>query len=129
MSEFSKRVEEQNLQKLGLYINLATSIAQKEIGGFIDRHIGEILLLPRHMEVTAKYYYLAANLLRIQLPNRHEDLVINLISIGLSHHISYLERIKYIKADRYDEDEFLEVYHNMMQALMILSLSTSDITL
>jgi hypothetical protein len=66
------------------------------------------------------------------MPNRHETLVIKLISIGLSHDLSRLEQIKYTKegdATKYTEEEFVKVHRKMFVALVTLGFIVKDYSL
>lgn len=63
------------------------------------------------------------------MPNRHQALVIKLISVGLSHDLSLLEQIKYTKegaTTKYTEVDFKAVYNKMFQALLLLGYIIKD---
>ena len=61
------------------------------------------------------------------MPNRHEDFVIKLISIGLSHDLSYLEHVKYTK-DSPDSTEivFIKTHKKIFKALIVLGCIIKD---
>jgi len=58
------------------------------------------------------------------MPNRHQTLVIKLISIGLAHDLSYLEEIRYDKADRFEE--FQLTNKKMFLSLVTLGIILKD---
>lgn len=66
------------------------------------------------------------------MPNRHETLVIKLISIGISHDLSFLEQVKYTKennAMKWSEEDFIACYRKMFMALLTLGFIIKDYTL
>lgn len=63
------------------------------------------------------------------MPNRHETLVIKLISIGISHDLSFLEKIKYTKENgksKWSESDFVAVYRKLFMALLTLGFIIKD---
>lgn len=66
------------------------------------------------------------------MPNQHENLVVKLSTIGLSHDLTYLEKIKYTKVKgelKYSEEDFKVVYRRMYMALTSLGFIVKDYTL
>lgn len=58
------------------------------------------------------------------MPNKHKSLIIKLYSIGLSHDLSLIEKIKYEHGGR--KEEFIKSYRKMFLALLTLGLIIDD---
>lgn len=66
------------------------------------------------------------------MPNRHDSLIVKLISIGISHDLTNLEQIKYTKDNatlKWTEEDFVAVYRKMFVALATLGFFIKEYSL
>lgn len=70
------------------------------------------------------------------MPNQHENLILKLFSIGLSHDLTQLEHMKYTKASnnpdsslKWSKDDYVAVHRKMFMALTTLGFIINDYSL
>ncbi|KAG5677374.1 hypothetical protein PVAND_007138 [Polypedilum vanderplanki] len=118
--EFKKDKSLQDIRNFNLYISKIIEIASLPN---IAKHFNlEKLFLSVNTEVISEYYYLVATHLRIRMPNSYNNLVLKLVSIGLSHDISYLEILKYKDSGNFEmrDSMFKKTCCRIFQALVTL---------
>lgn len=126
--EFRKKKAHQNIKNYNVIISKISEVAANPLA---KPHFNlERLVLSATTEVISEYYYLVATHLRFKMPVAN-NLVLKLISIGLSHDITYMENIKYATSDNQKErkEEFKKICRRMFLALVTLGCIIQNYTL